>query len=60
MRVQLHEHLLGSGQKAFAFVLNVGELLRDIRSNIPSEKQAHFSMAVHDLQFAAPGEARAK
>lgn len=59
-REQLHEHLLGSGQQAFAFVLNVGELLRDIRSSIPSEKQPHFSMAVHDLQFAAPGKAKAK
>jgi DNA-binding transcriptional MerR regulator len=57
-REQLHEDLLGSRQQTFAFVLNVGELLRDIRSNIPGEKQALFSMAVHDLQFAAPGEAK--
>ena len=56
-REQLHEHLLGSGQQAFAFVLNVGEMLRDIRSRISGEKQAHFSMAVRDLLFAASGEA---
>lgn len=59
-REQLNEHLLGSGQQAFTFVLNVGELLRDVRSSIPSEKQPHFSMAVHDLQFASPGKASAR
>ncbi|MGV7122347.1 MerR family transcriptional regulator [Sphingopyxis sp. 550A] len=58
-REQLQEEILGSGQQVFAFVLNVGELLRDIRSNIPDEKQALFSMAVRDLQFASPGGARA-
>jgi DNA-binding transcriptional MerR regulator len=59
-REQLNEHLMGSGQQAFMFVLNVGELLRDVRSSIPSEKQPHFSMAVHDLQFAAQGTVKAK
>jgi DNA-binding transcriptional MerR regulator len=58
-REQLHDDLLGSGQQTFAFVLNVGELLRDIRSSIPGEKLPHFSMIVHDLQFAAQGEAKA-
>ncbi|MCL4673906.1 MAG: MerR family transcriptional regulator [Sphingomonadaceae bacterium] len=57
-REQLNEHLLGSGQQAFAFVLNVDELLRDIRSRIPREKQALFSMAVRELQFAAPSRAK--
>lgn len=58
-REQLHEDLLGRGQQTFAFVLNVGELLRDIRSRIPGEKLPYFSMIVHDLQFAAEGEAKA-
>ncbi len=58
-RQQLHEDLLGSQQQAFAFVLNVGELLRDIRSSIPSEKQALFSMAIRDLQFATSDQAKA-
>lgn len=58
-RDQLQEEILGSGQQIFAFVLNVGELLRDIRSSIPGEKQALFSMAVRDLQFASPGKTKA-
>jgi hypothetical protein len=56
---QLHEEILGNGQKVFAFVLNVGELVREIRSNIPREKQALFSMAVGELQFASIGEGKA-
>lgn len=56
---QLHEEILGNGQKVFAFVLNVGELVREIRSNIPREKQALFSMAVGELQFASTGEGKA-
>lgn len=58
-RDQLQEEILGSGQQVFAFVLNVGELLREIRSSIPGEKRALFSMAVRELQFASPGGAEA-
>lgn len=46
------DDLLGSGQRAFAFVVNVGELLAEVRQRVPSEKQAHFSMRTADLQFA--------
>lgn len=47
------DDLIGSGQRAFAFVVNMGELLAEVRERVPAEKREHFTMATLQLQFAA-------
>ena len=45
------DDVLGSGQRSFAFVVNFGELLVEIRERVPAEKRPHFSMATAELRF---------
>ena len=44
--------LAGSGQRAFAFVINLNQLETEVRSLIPTAQQAHFDIANRSLIFA--------
>lgn len=47
------DDLLGSGQRSFAFVVNVAELLNEVRERLPGDKRRRFSMATYELQFSS-------
>lgn len=46
------DDVLGSGQRSFAFIVNFGELLDEVRERVPAAKRPHFSMTTAELQFA--------
>lgn len=45
------DDFLGGGQRAFAFVVNMGVLLGHERARIPEDKRKDFTMATAQLQF---------
>lgn len=45
------DDLMGSGQRAFAFVVNMGELLVEVRERVPEGKREHFTMETRQLRF---------
>jgi DNA-binding transcriptional MerR regulator len=53
------DDVLGSGQRSFAFVVNFGELLVEVRDRVSAEKRPHFSMATAELRFVPVKPARA-
>ncbi|MFV0922957.1 MerR family transcriptional regulator [Sphingomonas parapaucimobilis] len=45
------DDFIGGGQRALAFVVNMGELLVEVRDRVPEEKRGHFTMATAQLKF---------
>lgn len=52
------DDFLGGGQRAFAFVVNMGELLIEVRSRVPEDKREYFTMETVQLQFVPRPMAR--
>ncbi len=48
------DDLTGSGQRSFAFVVNVGRLQKEVRDQIDEERQSSFSMIVSELRYSKP------
>ena len=46
------EEFVGHGQRPFAFVVNVTQLVNEVRSRVPDEKRARFTMLNPELEFA--------
>jgi DNA-binding transcriptional MerR regulator len=46
------EEFVGKSQRPFAFVVNVTELVNEVRSRVPNEKRARFTMINPELEFA--------
>ena len=51
------DDLLGSGQRSFAFVVNMGELIVEVRERVPDGKREHFTMETRQLRYASGGAA---
>jgi DNA-binding transcriptional MerR regulator len=45
------DDFLGGDQRAFAFVINMGQLLVEVRARVPEDKREHFTMETTQLQF---------
>lgn len=46
------EVLTGSGQRAFAFVVNLGQLESEVRALVPATQRTHFDIQNRSLMFA--------
>lgn len=52
--------LTGSGQRAFAFVINLNSLEAEVRALVPAEQRQHFDIENRSLIFANDPEPAAK
>ena len=49
------DDLIGGGRRTFAFVVNIGELMVEVRERVPENKRKHFTMETKQLRFIAGG-----